>query len=121
MARVWISPERARWERERRPVVEELADGALVVELPFAGTRWLVREILKEGGDAAVLEPEDAREAVLEEAKRLAERAGDRGAANGRAPPRTPPAKAAGRARPAPPPDARLLAGKPERAQPRPR
>jgi proteasome accessory factor C len=71
VARVWISPERARWERERRRVVEELADGALVVELPFAGVRWLVREILKEAGDAAVLDPEDAREAVLSEAKGL--------------------------------------------------
>jgi proteasome accessory factor C len=71
VARVWISPERARWERERRRVVEELADGALVVELPFAGVRWLVREILKEAGDAAVLEPEDAREAVLSEARGL--------------------------------------------------
>ena len=38
VARVWISPERARWERERRRVVDELADGALVVELPFAGS-----------------------------------------------------------------------------------
>jgi proteasome accessory factor BC len=71
VAHVWISPERARWERERRQVVDELADGSLVVELPFAGTRWLVREILKEGGDAAVLEPEDARAAVLDEAKRM--------------------------------------------------
>ena len=35
-------------------------------------TDWLVREILKEAGDAAVLEPEDAREAVLDAAKRLA-------------------------------------------------
>ena len=46
------------------PWREELADGAVVVELPFAGTDWLVREVLKEAGDAAVLEPEDAREAV---------------------------------------------------------
>ena len=36
----------------------------LVVEIPFAGTDWLVREVLKEAGDAAVLEPPDAREAV---------------------------------------------------------
>ncbi len=27
-ARVWISPERARWAREDRRVVDELADGA---------------------------------------------------------------------------------------------
>ena len=51
--------------------MDELADGALIVELPFAGVHWLVREILKEAGDAAVLDPEDAREAVLEEAKGL--------------------------------------------------
>ena len=50
----------------------ELADGAIVVELPFAGIDWLVREILKEAGDAAVLEPADAREAVREAAERLA-------------------------------------------------
>jgi predicted DNA-binding transcriptional regulator YafY len=70
-ARVWISPERARWAREERSVVEELADGALIVELGFAGVDWLVREVLKEAGDAAVLEPQDAREAVREAAGRL--------------------------------------------------
>ena len=70
-ARVWISPERARWVREERPVVAELADGAIVVEFPFKGSDWLVKEILKEAGDAAVLEPVEAREAVREAAGRL--------------------------------------------------
>jgi proteasome accessory factor BC len=70
-ARVWISPERARWAREDRSVVEELSDGAVVVELSFAGVDWLVREVLKEAGDAAVLEPEDARDAVRAAAQRL--------------------------------------------------
>ncbi len=65
-ARIWISPERARWAREERAVVAELDDGALIVELGFAGIDWLVREVLKEAGDAAVLEPEDARAAVRE-------------------------------------------------------
>jgi predicted DNA-binding transcriptional regulator YafY len=65
-ARVWIAPDRARYAREERNVVSELADGSVVVELSFAGTAWLVREVLKEVGDAAVLEPQDAREAVLE-------------------------------------------------------
>ena len=51
---------------------EELTDGALIVELPFAGVHWLVREVLKEAGDAAVLEPEDARAAVHDAAKALA-------------------------------------------------
>ncbi len=70
-ARVWISPERARWAREQRRVSEELVDGSIVVELSFAGTDWLVREVLKQAGDAVVLEPEDAREAVLAAAQRL--------------------------------------------------
>jgi proteasome accessory factor BC len=63
-ARIWISPERARWAREERTVVAELEDGAVVVELGFAGVDWLVREVLKEAGDAVVLEPEDARSQV---------------------------------------------------------
>jgi proteasome accessory factor C len=72
-ARVWVSPERARWAREARRVVEEWGDGAVVVELSFAGVDWLVREILKEAGDAAVLEPADAREAVRAAVARLRE------------------------------------------------
>jgi proteasome accessory factor BC len=70
-ARLWISPERARWAREERSVVQELADGAVIVELSFAGVDWLVREVLKEAGDAAVLEPADARAAVGDAARRL--------------------------------------------------
>ena len=65
VARVWVSPERARWLREERTVVEELADGSVVVELPYGSADWLVREILKGVGDLVVLEPEDARRAVL--------------------------------------------------------
>jgi proteasome accessory factor BC len=72
-ARVWVSPERARWAREARRVVEERSDGAVVVELSFAGVDWLVREILREAGDAAVLEPRDAREAVLAAVAKLRE------------------------------------------------
>ncbi len=64
-AQVWFSPERARWAREERGVLAELADGSVIVELGFAGLDWLVRETLKEAGDAIVLAPEDARAAVL--------------------------------------------------------
>ncbi|MHB8695276.1 MAG: helix-turn-helix transcriptional regulator [Solirubrobacteraceae bacterium] len=70
-ARVWISPQRARWAREERTIVAELPDGSLVVELGFAGVDWLVREVLKEAGDAVVLEPEDARAAVLAAAEAI--------------------------------------------------
>jgi proteasome accessory factor C len=67
VARVWVSPERARWLREERTVVEELADGAVVVELPYAGKAWLVREILRGAGDLVVLEPPEARAAIADE------------------------------------------------------
>ncbi|HYB31426.1 MAG TPA: WYL domain-containing protein [Solirubrobacteraceae bacterium] len=67
-ARVWISPERARWAREERTVTAELEDGAVTVERGFASMRYLVRDVLKEAGDAVVLEPEEARVAVREAA-----------------------------------------------------
>jgi proteasome accessory factor BC len=75
-ARVWISPERARWAREERTVVGEFEDGSIIVELGFAGVDWLVREVLKEAGDAVVLEPEDARAAVRAAAEAIRAGAG---------------------------------------------
>jgi proteasome accessory factor C len=71
VARVWISPERARWSREQRRVAQDLADGSVVVELPYKGTDWLVREVLAEAGDAAVVSPPEAREAVRAAVDRL--------------------------------------------------
>ncbi len=70
-AHVWISPEQARWASEERTVLAELPDGAVIVEWGYKGTPYLVREVLKEAGDAAVLEPADAREAVLAVAEGL--------------------------------------------------
>jgi proteasome accessory factor C len=64
VARVWVSRERARWAREEHTVVEELADGALVIEVPYGSTDWLLREILKGAGELVVLEPAEAREAI---------------------------------------------------------
>jgi proteasome accessory factor C len=71
VARVWISPERARWSREQRRVAQELADGSVIVELPYKGTDWLVREVLAEAGDAAVIAPAEARDAVRGAVDRL--------------------------------------------------
>jgi predicted DNA-binding transcriptional regulator YafY len=71
VAHVWISPEQARWAREERTVLAELEDGAVIVEWAFKGERYLVKEILKEAGDAAVLEPADVREDVLAAAEGL--------------------------------------------------
>ena len=74
VARVWVSPERARWLREERTVVEELADGAVVVELPYAGTSWLVREILRGAGDLVVLEPDGRPRGDRQRGRRLTPR-----------------------------------------------
>ena len=50
----------------------ELSDGAVIFERTYASHEWLAREILKEAGDAVVLEPDEARRAVLEAAEHLA-------------------------------------------------
>ena len=49
----------------------ELPDGSVIIEWAYKGEDYLVKEVLKEAGDAAVLEPADAREAVLRAAERL--------------------------------------------------
>jgi proteasome accessory factor C len=67
VARVWVSPERARWAREEHSVVEELRDGALIIEVPYGSPDWLLREILKGAGDFVVIEPEEARETIARE------------------------------------------------------
>ena len=59
-------------------MIAELEDGAVIVELGFAGVDWLVREVLKEAGDAVVLEPEDARAAVRAAAEAIGAAAGAR-------------------------------------------
>ncbi len=66
VARVWVSPERARWLAEERTVAEELTDGAVIVEVPYAGTEWLLREVLGGAGELVVLDPPEAREAIAE-------------------------------------------------------
>ena len=56
-------------------MLAELETGEIVVEITFKGLEFLVREVLKEAGDAVVLEPADAREAVLAAAEGLIARA----------------------------------------------
>ena len=75
-ATVWISPERARWAREERRVSHELEDGSVIVERGFAGIRYLVRDVLKEAGDAVILDPEDARSAIRATAETIRSGAG---------------------------------------------
>ncbi|MBI5309930.1 MAG: WYL domain-containing protein [Actinobacteria bacterium] len=71
VARIWIEPDAARRVREEHEPVMELKDGAIVIELPYGGVNWLITEIFKFAGDAVVLEPADAREAVRDAAKAL--------------------------------------------------
>ena len=57
-------------------MISELRDGSVIVDRGFAGLRYLVRDVLKEAGDAVVLEPEDAREAVRAAAEAIVAGAG---------------------------------------------
>jgi proteasome accessory factor C len=68
VAKIWISPDRAPRAREEYDPSLELKDGAILLDLPYGGVNWLATEIFKFAGDAVVLEPEDAREAVREAA-----------------------------------------------------
>jgi proteasome accessory factor C len=70
-ARVWISPDRARWVREERTVISEGDDGSVIVDFGYAGLEWLTRNVLKEAGDAVVLGPAEARAAVYTAATEL--------------------------------------------------
>ena len=65
-ARACGSPPSARAGRARRAAWSRSAPTARSSSsCASPGVDWLVREVLKEAGDAAVLEPQDAREAVL--------------------------------------------------------
>ena len=48
-----------------------LDEERIVVAWAFKGDGYLVKEVLKEAGDAVVLEPADLREAALAAAERL--------------------------------------------------
>src|SRR5262249_4183182 len=57
-ARIWYSPEVARWEVEKGAI--PLVDGAAVAERAV-GPEWLVGEVLSFRGEAVVLEPAGPR------------------------------------------------------------
>jgi proteasome accessory factor C len=68
-ARIWYSPEIARWELEKG--ARRLADGSAAAERPVGSPEWLVGEILSYRGEAVVLEPEDLRHRIADRARRL--------------------------------------------------
>lgn len=63
--RVRFSPEVARYQKERFGTQARAnADGSLEVEVPADSERWLTQWILGFGGEAEVIEPDWARQAV---------------------------------------------------------
>jgi len=69
MARLWHSPEIARWKVERGG--RALTDRSAVSELPYKTDEWLLCEVLADAGETVVLEPADRRAAVAARAKEL--------------------------------------------------
>src|SRR5262249_52344571 len=68
-ARIWYSPEIARWELEKG--ARRLADGSAAAEPPVRRPAWLVGEILSYRGEAVVLDPPELRKAVAARAQEL--------------------------------------------------
>jgi proteasome accessory factor BC len=66
-ARIWYSPEIARWELEKG--ARRLADGSAVAERPVGSPEWLVGEILSYRGEAVVLEPSELRREIAARAR----------------------------------------------------
>ncbi len=77
-ARVWYSPEVARWRLERGGA-RRLADGAALEDVSVGTSDWLVSEILSLRGEAEVLAPEDLRGLVAARAGELAAELRSRG------------------------------------------
>lgn len=76
-ARIWYSPQVARWRLERagaRPLV----DGAALAETPVGSIDWLIGEILSNLGEAVVLEPPDLRVRIAKRARELTKTLGVR-------------------------------------------
>jgi proteasome accessory factor BC len=68
-ARIWYSPEVARWEVEKgaRPLV----DGAALADKSVGSAEWLVGEVVAYRGEAIVLEPLELRARVALRAREL--------------------------------------------------
>lgn len=65
-ASVWCDTTIARWLEEEHPSLERHSDGSVLVEIPYASTGWLVKELIKHQGDAVLFEPVPLRAIVAE-------------------------------------------------------
>ena len=77
IAKVWYSPQIARWQVERAPqLVHPLVDGAALGEAPVGSPEWLTGEVFSHLGEAVVLEPRDLRLHIAARARELARELG---------------------------------------------
>ena len=74
-ARIWYSPEIARWQVERGDA-SPLVDGAALAETPVGSPEWLTGEVFSHLGEAVVLEPRDLRQRIASRARELARELG---------------------------------------------
>ncbi len=74
--RIRFSSRMARWVREQvwHPTqkIEEAEDGSLILTVPAADLREIKMKVLQFGADAEVLEPEELRKLIMEEARLIA-------------------------------------------------
>ena len=68
-ARVWYSPEVARWEVEKGATL--LADGSALSERAVGSPEWLIGEVVSYRGAAVVLAPQELRTRVADRAREL--------------------------------------------------
>jgi proteasome accessory factor C len=69
VARLLHSPEVARWKLERG--AQPLTDGSALALVPYKTEEWLLCEVLADGGETVVLEPQRLRDLVARRSRRL--------------------------------------------------
>ena len=69
VARLVHSPAIARWKLERG--ARALTDGSAVAEVPYKTEEWILSEILADGGETTVFEPQRLRDLVAKRSRRL--------------------------------------------------
>lgn len=77
-ASVWCDTSIARWLEEQHRSLERHSDGSVLVEIPYASSEWLVKELVKHQGDAVLFEPVPLRATVAETAQEMLDRYLDR-------------------------------------------
>jgi proteasome accessory factor C len=69
VARLLHSPAIARWKLERG--ARALTDGSALADVPYKTEEWILSEVLADGGETTVLEPQRLRDLVAKRSRRL--------------------------------------------------